>query len=444
MAHGVLREFDPLKESIEDFRERFDFYCLANNIRSEGEGAAQRKQALFLTLLGQAAFAKLKTLVSPTPVNDLSLDQIMEHLISHYRPQTIEIAERFKFFKRNQLGGESTTEFMTELRRLAKTCNFGNYLESAIRDQFVCGLRDTKTQQELLCIPDLTAQTALRKARAAEAVYKETRTMRDSSCNKVTFNISTAKTCYRCGNADHVAASCKYKTAQCNVCQKIGHLARVCKTKTKHKVVMRGQSKADATKGKDEVHQLETIDTEVPSSGSESDHLYAILQLGNKADKFLVSTKINGVDVEMELDSGADRSTVPWTWYQEKLAGVCKLVPTDVTLYQYDKSPLMIKGQCKVTVQVLDQKICATLMVVDVKNQIPLFGRDWMVSFGLNLPTILNHTLQVSHVTSNTTVIQSLMSEFSVVFKEELGMLKGIEATIELQPKPGLAFVKTD
>ena len=129
----------------------------------------------------------------------------MEHLISHYRPQTIEIAERFKFFKRNQLGGESTTEFMTELRRLAKTCNFGNYLESAIRDQFVCGLRDTKTQQELFCIPDLTAQTALRKARAAEAVYKETRTMRDSSCNEVTFNISTAKTCYCCGNADHVA-----------------------------------------------------------------------------------------------------------------------------------------------------------------------------------------------------------------------------------------------
>ena len=146
MAHGVLREFDPGKESIKDFRERFDFYCLANSIRSDGAAAAQRKQALFLTLLGQATFAKLKTLASPTPVNELSLDQVVEHLISHFKPQTIEIAERFKFFKRHQLGGESTTEFITELRRLAKTCNFGDYLESAIRDQFVCGLGDTKTQ----------------------------------------------------------------------------------------------------------------------------------------------------------------------------------------------------------------------------------------------------------------------------------------------------------
>jgi len=36
-AHGTLREFDSSKESIEDFRDRFEFYCLANNIKGEGE-----------------------------------------------------------------------------------------------------------------------------------------------------------------------------------------------------------------------------------------------------------------------------------------------------------------------------------------------------------------------------------------------------------------------
>ena len=83
-------------------------------------------------------------------------------------------------------------------------------------------------------------------------------------------------------------------------------------------------------------------------------------------------------------------------------------------------------------------------MVVDVKNQILLYGRDWMVSFGLNLSTILNQTLQVSHVTSNTTVIQSHLSEFSDVFKEELGVLKGIKAIIVLQPTAPLTFAKTN
>ena len=150
MVHGNLREFDPKKESIEDFRERFDFYCLANNVRDTEENQ-RRKKALFITVLGQATYAKLKVLANPTSVSDLTLDAIMEHLIGHFRPQTIEIAERFKFFKRNQRGPESASEFMAELRSLAKTCNFGEYLESAIRDQFVCGYA-TQSASKSCCV----------------------------------------------------------------------------------------------------------------------------------------------------------------------------------------------------------------------------------------------------------------------------------------------------
>ena len=56
---------------------------------------------------------------------------------------------------------------MTEFQHLAKPCNYENYLESVIRDQFVCGLQDAKTQRELLCVLDLMVQIALRKALAA-------------------------------------------------------------------------------------------------------------------------------------------------------------------------------------------------------------------------------------------------------------------------------------
>ena len=98
MAHGVLKEFDLEKESIEDFRERFDFYCVANKIKSKGKVLRQKK-ALFITLLGHSMFSKLKVLASPTSVSDLSMEAIMELLVGHHKPQTIEITERFKFFK---------------------------------------------------------------------------------------------------------------------------------------------------------------------------------------------------------------------------------------------------------------------------------------------------------------------------------------------------------
>ena len=226
MAHVNLREFDLKKESIEDFKECFEFYCLANNVKGEGE-YARRKKALFITLLGQEIFAKLKVLTSPTPVADLNLEAIMEHLLGHYRPQTIEIAEHFKFFKRVQLKGESIAEFMVELRRLAKMCNFGDYLDTAIRDQFVCGLKGTKCQTELLCVAGLTVATALRKALAAEVVTHEAKAMQEPSqeTTEGVHKLSIGFKCYRCGKQGHSAAECKHKKAKCHLCLKVGHLA---------------------------------------------------------------------------------------------------------------------------------------------------------------------------------------------------------------------------
>ena len=87
-------------------------------------------------------------LAHPTSINNLTLDAILQHL---YQPKTIKITEQFKVFKRNQLENKSVAKFMAELRTLAKTCNFDAYLESTIRDQFVCGLQVSKSQQTLLC-----------------------------------------------------------------------------------------------------------------------------------------------------------------------------------------------------------------------------------------------------------------------------------------------------
>ena len=61
MAHGTFWEFDANKESIKDFHQRFKFYCLVNNIKEGDEAQLNCKKAfaLFITLVGQATFAKL-------------------------------------------------------------------------------------------------------------------------------------------------------------------------------------------------------------------------------------------------------------------------------------------------------------------------------------------------------------------------------------------------
>ena len=126
MAHGHIREIDAAKETFQDFHQRFEFYYQANNMKSEDEAQLARKKTLFITMLGQTAFVKLRDLASPSNISTLTLNQVVEILTAHYRPQTIEIAERYKFFKRTQGDQERTTKFIAALRRLAKTCNFGH------------------------------------------------------------------------------------------------------------------------------------------------------------------------------------------------------------------------------------------------------------------------------------------------------------------------------
>jgi len=123
---STLELFDPAVESVDDYKERFDFHCTALRIREE------RQKVLFLTRIGCEAFSKVKTLGSPTPLTELSLAQAVEYMKQHYKKETVEIAERFKFFKRVQQQQESLADFLAELRKLTKTCNFGNYLATAL------------------------------------------------------------------------------------------------------------------------------------------------------------------------------------------------------------------------------------------------------------------------------------------------------------------------
>ena len=73
---------------------------------------------MFIMLLGQETFRKLKVLANSTTVNVLTLNTIVQLLTQHFHLATIEIVELFKFFKQNQKEDKSVTECMGQLRRL--------------------------------------------------------------------------------------------------------------------------------------------------------------------------------------------------------------------------------------------------------------------------------------------------------------------------------------
>ena len=71
----------------------------------------------------------------------------MEILKKHYQLALSVIAERFQFQKRTQKEGESVAEYVAKLKQLSTHCRFEAYLNVALRDRLVCGLRKELTQK---------------------------------------------------------------------------------------------------------------------------------------------------------------------------------------------------------------------------------------------------------------------------------------------------------
>ena len=100
--------------------------------------------------MGSETYLLLKSLLSPKLPSAFTFAEIAAKLKDHLKPRRLTVAERYKFHQRNQKEGEDVTTFEAELRRLASTCNFGDFLDEALRDQLVCGIKNCNTQRKLL------------------------------------------------------------------------------------------------------------------------------------------------------------------------------------------------------------------------------------------------------------------------------------------------------
>ena len=96
----------------------------------------------------------------------------------------------------------------------------------------------------------------------------------------------------------------------------------------------------------------------------------------------MVSVTVNGVQIKMEANTGAEHSTIPTAILEEKLATVCKVVPSQVTLWQYDQTQLKVVGQCKANLQIGKYCLTGTFIIVDILDKHPLLGRDLLMEIG--------------------------------------------------------------
>jgi len=210
--------------------------------------------------------------------------------------------------------------FLNELRYLAKDCGFGEFLNSALRDIFVIGLRDERVQRALLSDGALTLDSALKTAVSMETASHQSQQLRQSdvSSGAGIHAVISKSNCWRCY---HGADSCYYRNLECHCCRQKGHKASTCKKKKGSWVA----KSRDAKKGKADggVHFTESTDfqedTDLELCMLSPESMHAEFQGSNlnvigkpaKSSRPLkTQLKLDGHPIQMEIDTGAAYSII--------------------------------------------------------------------------------------------------------------------------------------
>ena len=168
---GSIEPFNIQDDNWDEYWETLEQYFLVNDIDDK------KLTAIFITLIGKEAFSLIRSLVSPKRPSEMKIEDLNKILRNHLQPTPILIAERYKFYNRNQEEHESITDYNAELRREALHCNFKEFLDDALRDRFVCGLRDHHIRKRLLVERTLDLKTALDLAKSMNKSATESKSM---------------------------------------------------------------------------------------------------------------------------------------------------------------------------------------------------------------------------------------------------------------------------
>lgn len=434
----VIEAFDPAMTTLKRWLQRLQGAFLIYGIRDDA------RVPFLLHYVGPTAFDVLCDRIDPEDPFQQTYAILIQKLEEFYEPAPLEIVENFHFHQRKQNAGETVQQYVAALHKLSLYCKFGSYLKTALRNQFVFGLLNKKTQARLLERKELDFESAVNIAVTMELSEKSSDQMKAGDTtstsldylkagkrapNKLTAsgrkknehekssgsnNSKSAKLnsknnikCFRCGKA-HLASKCTLsKDVRCHNCGKAGHLRTVCFGNTSS------------------THQLQVI---------------ANLEHAGHRDKFLVTLDVNGNPVEFEVDSGSAVTVMDESDAARRFPTLTRH-STKLQLVSYCGKILHSQGY--VTVQVKCVSSIQNLNIYIVKGRRrPLLGREWI----RQLPNELDFLTCKASVNYVETSVQNkfhmLLDKFKKRGVSEILPIKGIQATLVMKPNVSPVFMR--
>ena len=148
------------------WKRRFEQYRQASGLVDKEE---QRQVSTLLYCLGLDAEEVLDT-TRISEDNKKKYEKVIDEFDKYFKVKKNVIYERARFNQRSQLLDESVDHFITEIHRLANSCEFGEMKDQLICDRLVFEICNGALSEHLQLESDLTLDNAMKLIRQREAV----------------------------------------------------------------------------------------------------------------------------------------------------------------------------------------------------------------------------------------------------------------------------------
>ena len=289
----------------------------------------KEKCTAFLYIIGRKGREIFNTwTLTETEKDKISI--LFERFQSYCEPKKNLTLERYRFNTRTQSENETLDEFITELTKLAKRCQYGTLEEEMIRDRLVCGIKKPIVKERLLREAELNLSQAVTICRADEESNKGLTMMKQEEVHaiglKKKFDKKDYQTkrkddqvkiqkCKKCGRS-HPPRQCPAYGKTCLKCKKLNHFANMCKSKMVKEVAEDENSDKSFYIGSVEVNSVDT----------------------NKV--WLVELDVRGHQIRAKIDTGAQVNVISQKLVN-KLGTQITHSDTKLTAYSGDSIPVV-------------------------------------------------------------------------------------------------------
>ena len=137
----------------------------------------QQQAAMLLMCIGSDALDIIDAMEFENEVQRKDPEVILEKMKQYCIGESNETCERYVFNRRDQEPNESVDAYVTALRKLAKTCNYGSLTDSLIRDRMVVGINDNSAHKKLLQTSKLTLGQCIDICRSSQTSARQLKEM---------------------------------------------------------------------------------------------------------------------------------------------------------------------------------------------------------------------------------------------------------------------------